>query len=559
MRVTRAFGHLILALLSASTLGASTASDQTGETSQSSTFSIVLRGVRVGFEAVTVTESAAGWEISSAGRQVAPIDLVTTRFTVFYEKDWQPQRLAIEGVLGGQVLTLSANFNLTTVSVEVMQAGQKGSMLQPVSPRTVVLPNSFYGAYQALAMRLGTASVGTRFPIYVAPQAEINATVNRITDKRLETPTGPIDLKAIDLTFNNPAPLAVEVWIDTHSRLARISVPSQGLVVVRDDLSSVMTREEHIRNPGDSSSFIPSNGFNLGATVTTASGGPGQKHPAVVLVGATGPQDRDEAVAGIPIFGQIAGVLADAGFVVVRYDKRGTGQSGGRTENLTISDYADDVSVIASWLARRNDVDGDSIAVVGYGDGGASALIAADRQKRIKAVALVGAGGFTGREITLEQQRRLLGRLNTSEADKQMKIALQTRIVDAAITGAGWEGVPTDVRRQADTALFRSWLLFDPASTIKNLNQPLLILQGALDTEFPPANADRLETLSRARNKLPGGATTKTMVPGVNHRLVAATTGEVDEYDTLPSRTVAPAVTDALVGWLRGVLPPKKK
>ena len=518
----------------------------------------MLRGVRVGFEAVTVTESAAGWEISSAGRQIAPIDLVTTRFTVFYEKDWQPQRLVIEGVLSGQLMTLSANFNLTTVSLDVMQAGQKGSLLQNVTPRTIVLPNNFYGAYQALAMRLGAATVGTRFPIYVAPQAEISATVDRIADKRLQTPLGPVDLKAIDMTFLNPSPLAVEVWIDTQSRLARLAVPSQGLVVVRDDLSSVMTREEHVRNPGDSTVFIPANGFNLGATVTVT-GNPGQKSPAVILVGATGPQDRDEAVSGIPIFGQIAGALANAGFVVVRYDKRGTGQSGGRTENLTISDYAEDVGTIAPWLAKRNDVDGDRIAVVGYGDGGAPALVAADRQKRLKAVALLGAGGFTGREITLEQQRHVLSRLNTSEADKQAKIALQSKVVDAAITGAGWEGVPNDVRRQADTPLFRSWLLFDPGTVIKNLNQPILILQGALDTEFPVANADRLETLSRARTKLPGSATTKTVVPGVNHRLVAATTGEVDEYETLQARAVAPAVTDALIGWLRDVLPPKKK
>jgi fermentation-respiration switch protein FrsA (DUF1100 family) len=86
--------------------------------------------------------------------------------------------------------------------------------------------------------------------------------------------------------------------------------------------------------------------------------------------------------------------------------------------------------------------------------------------------------------------------------------------------------VPSDVRRQADTTLFKSWLTFDPATVIPHLDQPLLIVQGALDTEFPVANADRLETLSRARTKLPATATTKVIVPGVNHRLVPATTGE---------------------------------
>src|SRR5262249_37333271 len=90
-------------------------------------------------------------------------------------------------------------------------------------------------------------------------------------------------------------------------------------------------------------------------------------------------------------------------------------------------------------------------------------------------------------------------------------------------------------------------------------DQPLLIVQGALDTEFPVANADRLEALSRGRTKLPASATTKVIVPDVNHRLVLATTGELDEYESLKSRTVAPQVTDALVTWLRGVFTSRKK
>ena len=94
---------------------------------------------------------------------------------------------------------------------------------------------------------------------------------------------------------------------------------------------------------------------------------------------------------------------------------------------------------------------------------------------------------------------------------------------------------------------------------IPHLDQPLLIVQGALDTEFPAANADRLETLSRARTKLPATATMKVIVPGVNHRLVPATTGELDEYESLKTRTVAPQVTDTLINWLRDVFEPKKK
>ena len=532
---------------------------QTGQTSQTATFNIVLKGTRVGFETVAVTSSACGYEITSSGRQIAPIDLIVSRFNVLYTPDWQPQRLSIEGVLKGQLITLAASFGLTTVNVDMMQAGQKGSALQQVTPRTVVIPNSFYGSYEALAMRLGDAKVGAQFPIYVAPDGEGSGTVDRISDRRFSTPTGPIELKQIDMTFRTlQGAMAVELWIDTKSHLARIAIPAESLVVLRDDLSSVMTREEFTKNAGDSTLFIPNNGFNLGATVTTPANG-AAKAPAVILVGASGPQDREEAIAGLPIFGQIAGTLANAGFFVVRYDKRGTGQSGGRTERLTIADYADDVLVAVKFLRDRKDVDDDRIAVVGFGDGGAPALLAADRDDHIKAVALLGSAGMTGREVTLEQQRHALSQIKMPDAEKQAKIQLQTQVIDATIHGTGWDGVPADVRRQADTTYFKSWLLFDPASVIPRLKQPLLIVQGALDVEFPVANADRLETLSRARTKVPPTSTAKIVVPGVNHRLVPATTGEPDEYDSLKTRTVAPQVTDAVINWLRDVFQPRKK
>ena len=78
-------------------------------------------------------------------------------------------------------------------------------------------------------------------------------------------------------------------------------------------------------------SRIPANGFTLAGTLVEAGGArPANGCPAVVLVGGAGPTDRDGTVAGIPIFGQLAGALADAGFIVLRYDKRGIGQSGGR-------------------------------------------------------------------------------------------------------------------------------------------------------------------------------------------------------------------------------------
>ena len=90
-----------------------------------------------------------------------------------------------------------------------------------------------------------------------------------------------------------------------------------------------------------------------------------------------------------PIFGQLAAGLADAGYLVVRYDKRGVGQSGGRPESAGLEQYSDDVRTMVEYLERRNDVNDDRIIVLGHGEGGWIALLAAARENEIDALALL--------------------------------------------------------------------------------------------------------------------------------------------------------------------------
>ena len=130
--------------------------------------------------------------------------------------------------------------------------------------------------------------------------------------------------------------------------------------------------------------------------------------------------------------------------------------------------------------------------------------------------------------------------------------------MDAVISGRGWETVPPELRRQADTLWFRSWLAFDPAEAMRKTNQPVLIVQGALDSQLPPSHADALEALANKRSARTVVPTRKVVVPGVNHLLVPAASGEVEEYATLQDKTVSKASTDAIIGWLGEVFTKQK-
>jgi len=546
----RLFRHLSVALLSATTLGAAqNAADPAG----SATFVVLVQGVRVGSENVSLSRSGNDWILSSTGRLAAPFDLTVSKFEIRYGPDWHPQQMSIEALLRGQPLALSTTFGLTTATSDIAQGLQRASNTQQISPRTIVLPNNFFGAFEALAARAGSAAPGTRLPVFIAPDGETNIVIDKVTPRRVSTVDGTLDLKEFAMSVAaRGGTVPLQMWTDARNRLVRVVMPASSVVVVREDVAGVMAREIHITNPGDDETFISGNGFSIGATFTKPAGVTGPA-PVVVIVNGPGPRDRDGTTFGIPMIGQLAGALAEAGYAVVRFDGRGTGRSGGRTESAGISEYAEDVIGIVAWLRKRKDVDPNRIALVGYGEGAAIAMNAAAKEKKIRALGLLNAPGRTGREVTSDQQRHLLDRLNLPATERDAKVALQTQLMDSTLRG-GSDALPENVRKQAESVWFRSWLQFDPAVTMNKIEQPVLVLHSALNTEMAPAYADRLETLSRARKKTPETFTRKVIVAGTNHLLVPARTGEEDEYGVLESRTISPEFGRAIAQWLKDTL-----
>jgi pimeloyl-ACP methyl ester carboxylesterase len=535
-------------------LAAANASAQPARSDAATELQVYVGGTRLGSEEVAIERTAEGWTVSGTGQLAAPLDLVTRRLRVRYAADWRPIELQVDATSRGAPLRISTTFQGTTATSEVLQAGKTTTKTDQVSADALVLPNLFFGAYEALAARLGALEGDSAtLPAYIAPQAEIQITVKRLEPQTIETTRATLKARRFGLTFVNPGtPLDAELWIDERGRLLRFEAPVQSLVVMRDDIAAVTTRRQNITRPGDETVRIPGNGFTLAGTVSKPSG-PGDakgRYPAIVLVPGSGLVDRDETVAGIPIFGQLAGQLADSGFVVLRYDKRGVGQSGGRAETATLGDYAEDARAAIRWLGRRKDVDDDRVALLGHSEGAAVALIAASRDKRIKAVVLVAGFAGTGGELVLEQQRHVLAGATVSDADRQARIDLQKRI-QAAVLGQGeWTDVPDELRRQADTPWFQSFLAFSPAEVLPKVRQPILIVHGERDTQVPVSHADRLAELARSRKNSHPGDVAVVKVPGVNHLLVQAETGEVAEYARLTGRSVSPEVVKAITGWL---------
>jgi fermentation-respiration switch protein FrsA (DUF1100 family) len=140
------------------------------------------------------------------------------------------------------------------------------------------------------------------------------------------------------------------------------------------------------------------------------------------------------------------------------------------------------------------------------------------------------------------------------DAQRAEKIALQQKINTAVIKGTGWADLPEAARRVADTPWFYSFLTFDPEKAMNETRQPVLIVQGELDTQVAPHHADTLAKYARDR-KGTKAAVEVVKVPGINHLLVEAKTGDVSEYGSLgPDAKVSSQVTSAISAFLTKVL-----
>ncbi len=529
------------------------------QTTAPSTLTVFVQGVPIGSEEVTLSSGADGWRIRGNGRIGPPVSVSTAKFEMAYDRDWKPLRLDVDGTVRGQALVLRTVFANGVATSDIMQAGLQSQKTDRVAADTLVLPNMFFGAYEALAMRLGGTRPGQELRAYIAPQVEVAVQVNGIREERIRTSVQTIPAKLYSVTFVNPSgPVPAEVWTDDTGRLLRFRVNAQGLEVARDDVVAVSARIERMPRPGDEDIRMTSNGFSLAGTLSRP---PGTKPPArgdkrapkfgaVILVAGSGPVDRDETVAGISVFAQLANAIADAGFLVVRYDKRGVGQSGGRDEAVSLEDYADDVRAIVGFLRKRPDVDPRRIAIVGHSEGGLVGMLAASREKKnVAALMLIATPGTTGAQLVLEQQQHLLAGMSLPEEERKSRVELQQKLQQAVISGTGWEGIPQALRRQADTPWFRSFLVFNPATVLPKVEEPVLIVQGERDRQVAPRHGQLLLDLAKTRRA--NWPAELVVIEGVNHLLVPAPTGEVSEYPLLTDKSISPKVLDTVTGWLK--------
>lgn len=309
------------------------------------------------------------------------------------------------------------------------------------------------------------------------------------------------------------------------------------------------------------SRFASADGKAQLAGVVTLPPGPGP-FPAVALISGSGPQTRDEEIFGHKIYAVIADALSRRGIAVLRWDKRGLGQSTGDYKDATSADFAEDAEGAARWLRSRSEINPDRVGLLGHSEGGLIAPMVAGRDPKIAFVVLLAGPAVRGDQIILEQGRLIAAAMGAPNAVLDAQEGLQKRLFAAVAAAPDTASAdkaarevlaqtplsPDQIAAQARVAAspwFRWFLTYDPAPALKRLTIPTLALIGEKDLQVPPdRNLPALKAALAADPQV-----TVEAVPGVNHLFQTAKTGTPAEYVQI-EETMAPAVLARVGDWI---------
>ena len=331
--------------------------------------------------------------------------------------------------------------------------------------------------------------------------------------------------------------------------------------------------------------------------------------PAAVLLSDMGSQDRDGRRGQYRLFADMAATLARQGIAVLRLDDRGVGQSGGNSSLTTTTALVHDAQAGLSFLRVRPTIDPARTGLIGHGEGGNVALLAAAQPVPPSFVVALAAAGLVGADLLANQAEPMASPADTAQAgaarrqawadvlgkaaklrtsgsnsaqvetyvaQQRLKIKNEDRkrteatlkfrrimldIVQQTTNDDQAQAIvlnmlrqryptlnPSEAHARAEqliTPWYRSYLKFNPQTELAAVQCPVLLLNGTDDVEVN--DATNLAALEKGlkANK----RITVRRLSGVNHWFQMPV-GELDAVDGTVAPVTYPALLDVVRDWV---------
>ena len=309
----------------------------------------------------------------------------------------------------------------------------------------------------------------------------------------------------------------------------------------------------------------PGTGVTLAGTLTLPKGaGP---FPCVLLIAGSGPQDRDESLANHRPFLLLADTLTRKGIAVLRYDKRGIGQSTGNLDAASTLDLAGDAEAALTFLKSRKEINASRIGLLGHSEGAIIAPYLAGHSKDVAWMVLLAAPATNG-EQTLLNQSELIGRAGGLSDDQlaaslgfdQAAYALVLKEKDPAVlseklvalvkdTGLDSAIPPAALEtqlRMLTSPWFRFFLDYDPLPNLKLVKCPVLALYGQKDLQV--SSKANMPLLKKVLQDAGNSQADVRELGELNHLFQHAYTGTPAEYAAI-EETFSPEALTLLADW----------
>lgn len=162
----------------------------------------------------------------------------------------------------------------------------------------------------------------------------------------------------------------------------------------------------------------------LAATLTTPQE-KDRKLPAIVIIGGSGPIDRDGNIKkmNINMYRDLAEFLSGLGFVTIRYDKRGVNKSKGDHHETGLSDLLNDVVCNIDYLKALPYVDNENIILLGHSEGCMLSEIVSIQHK-ISGMILIAGAGICLKTALLSQNHEIVDEISKMKGLKGFLLRL---------------------------------------------------------------------------------------------------------------------------------------
>ncbi|WP_079702322.1 alpha/beta hydrolase family protein [Daejeonella lutea] len=291
-------------------------------------------------------------------------------------------------------------------------------------------------------------------------------------------------------------------------------------------------------------------------------------YPAVILIGGSGPQNRDGEIAGHKPLLVLADHLTKNGIAVFRFDDRGVGKSEGNFQTASIPDFTSDVESALAYLKTRKEINKQKIGLVGHSEGGIIAPMLAAKSPDVKFIVMLAGPGLPGYKLLLLQMEKMQRAMGVPDKMVQESAkfygeayqmiwespendpSLKTRVGKYVTFQMGIqapEGAANGVVSSITNPWMVSFLKYDPVPVLSRVKIPVLALTGEKDVQVLPA-----ENLAGIKNILTESGNKNFTVkeyPGLNHMFQTCTT--CYPFEAL-EETFAPEVLKDVTEWVLG-------